>query len=271
MIKKTILFGLIVLLAGCSSSSPHPSEQYLRFLPLQDGTLAVSGGDAVYLDEIVIPEKHDGKLVKKIDDYGFKDFASLKSIKIPDSIEMIGYGAFQGCYSLPEITLPFVGPTLDSESTFGYAFGDSSYSITNDSIPVNLKKITISNGMTTLSRNAFCMCRKVETIVLPTTLKNISFACFAECRELKSFDVPFGVEKIEDLAFSFCYNLKEITIPNTVKEIHLRFLHSCSSLEKITFNGTVNEWNSIEKIWKTDGTEGTTTVICNDGTARLSS
>lgn len=78
----------------------------LTYFPLDDGTYGVSAGQAIYLSEIVIPEKHSGKYVTKITDRAFYNCISLYSITLPNSIVSIGAQAFRDCSSLTSVNIP---------------------------------------------------------------------------------------------------------------------------------------------------------------------
>ena len=81
-------------------------DELLDFYLLPDGTYGVKAGNALYLDTIVIPEKHNGKKVTKILPHAFDGATNLMSITIPDSITSIGDFAFSGCASLSSLTIP---------------------------------------------------------------------------------------------------------------------------------------------------------------------
>ena len=69
------------------------------------GAYAVGAGNPGNLTEIVIPATYNGKPVTMIDENAFADAINLTSIIIPDSVKIIGEGAFSGCTSLESITL----------------------------------------------------------------------------------------------------------------------------------------------------------------------
>ena len=52
----------------------------LAYMELPDGNYAVSAGDALYLEEIVIPSTYKGKLVTEIAQNGFCDAPNLKKV-----------------------------------------------------------------------------------------------------------------------------------------------------------------------------------------------
>ena len=66
---------------------------------------------------------------EKIGSPAFYNCSSLTSIEISASVTSIGISAFEGCNKLADITLPFVGNTLNGteDTHFGYIFGAGSY------------------------------------------------------------------------------------------------------------------------------------------------
>ena len=63
---------------------------------------------------------------------GFLIKDKLTEIIVPDSVQSIGYAAFEGCNNLVKITVPFVGQVVNNNSTvettgerayFGWIFG----------------------------------------------------------------------------------------------------------------------------------------------------
>ena len=78
----------------------------LDFYPLSDGTYAVKAGNALYLEEIIIPSTYRGKAVTQIAPHAFEGAIYLKSITIPDTITSIGDYAFSDCVSLTDVTVP---------------------------------------------------------------------------------------------------------------------------------------------------------------------
>lgn len=80
--------------------------QGLAFCPLDDGTYAVSVGNAKYLSSITVPASYNGRAVTAVGDGGFAGCTSLQAISLPESIARVGADAFEGCTALREISLP---------------------------------------------------------------------------------------------------------------------------------------------------------------------
>lgn len=83
----------------------------LAFYPIGDGSeYGVSIGNALYMENIIIPSTYNGKPVTTILPGAFNagedGNACLKSITIPSSIVKIGDNAFERCHALEEIYIP---------------------------------------------------------------------------------------------------------------------------------------------------------------------
>lgn len=186
--------------------------------------------------------------------------ATIKTIVVGDGITFIAKGAFNGCYNLESITIPFVGDsakTLSSKNLypFGYIFGDQSYAdITateqeyglyyNSSmglwnkgkmkcyIPPSLKTVTVTGGG--ILHYAFNNCSNLETITLADGVTGLGMYAFSGCKSLQSVNLPDSVTAIGQSAFSGCNSLQSITIPNSVSGIIGTYAFSgCKSLQSI--------------------------------------
>ena len=88
------------------------------------------------------------------------------------------------------------------------------------------------NYITKIDSLCFENCN-LESIVLPSKLKEIGDQCFRRCDHLISIQLPTTLTKLGDYAFDRCDSLKEITIPNGVNGIPHRCFSHCTSLTKI--------------------------------------
>lgn len=87
-----------------------------------------------------------------------------------------------------------------------------------DEFKDDIKHVVIEEGIAYMPLGAFRVCKYMETISLPSTLKQIAYAAFGECYNLKELIIPEGVEYIESMAFAYT-KMSKVVIPSSVKTI----------------------------------------------------
>lgn len=95
----------------------------------------------------------------------------FKEIKIPDSVETIGNGAFYYCQNLERITLPSALQTLSNVTFYGCTA---------------LSEVTFPASLKTIEKSAFGYCRNLSEVNLPTSLTTIQSYVFDYCSALKT-------------------------------------------------------------------------------------
>lgn len=136
----------------------------------------------------------------------------------------------------------------------------------------NVKSITLPNvvfwlgdfgPLGPLGHNVFTNLPKLESVILPDSLKSIGGNCFYNCSSLKTIRIPRSVttiwkgafsgcsslERVEfdnvdritfgDKVFYGCSSLKSIELPNQMTAIGNSFFEGCSSLMSVTVPNTV--------------------------------
>ena len=104
-----------------------------------------------------------------------------------------------------------------------------------------IRKVFISEGITTIQPSAFKNCYNIEEISLPKTLKVIGVCAFyAGTHRLRNIVIPDSVERIESLAFAASYGVEKIIIGKSVKYISDRaFYGCCNKLKEIVIPSSV--------------------------------
>ena len=212
-------------------------------------------------ENLIIPEKVDGKKVTKIEGYEFITFMSsvLKRVKIPDTVTYIENGAFADCSEL-------VSVKLSSSLT---SIGENTFSGCS-----KLASITIPEGVTEIGNHAFAGCNKLISITIPSSVATIGEGAFdigndrniinyrplesiKVSKENKNYDsrndcnalietstnrlilgsnntiIPDSIIEIGDFAFFGFNKLKKIIIPESVVEIGYGAFVGCSGLNSI--------------------------------------
>ncbi len=139
----------------------------LSFRLLSNGTYCVSKGTCTD-ENVIVPRIYNGKYVSSIDDDGFYEYWKMKSIKLPDTIKIIGCYAFGFCSRLTSINIPYGVTTIGS-----YAFSHS-----------GVANVNIPKSVNTIMNSAFEYCANLKSIVLPNSITRLEDCIFAGCDNL---------------------------------------------------------------------------------------
>lgn len=98
-----------------------------------------------------------------------------------------------------------------------------------------VRKLVLSDGIEHAGQNCFENAKDLEMVVIPSSLKNISYFMFGNCAKLKSVYIPIESElhEIEDFAFANCTSLDSFYIPAAVTDIKQGPWRNCKSLSEL--------------------------------------
>ena len=237
--KRKILVLLSIaclIIAAAFISSCGKGTKGLEFIEISDTECGVKCGEAVDATEIVIPKKHDGKVVTTIMSTGFSKCDKLVSVTIPKTIKKIEKGAFYNCTSLENVY--FKGKIKDW-CNIEFELGNSSpmdqaehFFVKGRELKnLKLKKIEAIKSYT------FFGFDYLESFEADKNLTAIGENAFAGCVGLSSVKLPSSLAKLEKLCFSNCKKLKEIVIPASTSQIH-RLAFYEAGLNTVTFEDT---------------------------------
>ena len=83
----------------------------------------------------------------------------------------------------------------------------------------SLKRVSIADTVTQISKSAFCDCENLEEVKMSKGLLYIDSFAFQYCSALRKADLYEGVKRIDMYAFDMCDNLKTLSIPNSIIKI----------------------------------------------------
>ena len=192
------------------------------------------------------------RAVASIPDNAFEGFSTLKTIKLPTSVETIGVNAFKDCASLTSVNIPEKVISIGKSAFSGCA---------------SLASITIPENVTSIGASAFSDCTSLSSITIPEKVTSIGASAFYNCRgELiinsKIIETDFsnadssprkwlngskiskviigdGVKQIGNMAFYYCTSLTDIAISNSVVLIDEKAFSTCTSLTDVTIGDSV--------------------------------
>lgn len=105
-----------------------------------------------------------------------------------------------------------------------------------------LKIVRIPESVTSLGDGAFSDCPSLESVILPEGLTELN-STFDRCTSLSEITVPESAEVLFN-TFEGCTNLTHIVIPENVREFGYAF-ESCVNLKEVSFLGTELEGISL--------------------------
>ena len=166
--------------------------------------------------ELVIPNG-----VTSIGIYAFLGCDSLTSVTIPDSVTSIGSGAFYGCdnlsyneydnaYYIGNSNNPYIAlvKAKNTSITLCNIHADTKFILSAAfSSCTNLTRVTIGNGVTSISDYAFAYCDGLTSVTIPDSVTSIGEYAFDDCTNLTSVTIGNSVTSIGEDAFYGCDNL----------------------------------------------------------------
>ena len=102
----------------------------------------------------------------------------------------------------------------------------------------SIKRVALSEGVTTIGYNAFCDCENITSISIPNSVKKINGWAFMRCDSLKNITIPRSVTYIGDRVFAYT-KLKSITLPERVTSIEEGLFNTCTSLASISIPNSI--------------------------------
>ncbi len=240
-IKSNLKFCLFVLLTAVTviamapfvsfsgltleASAEEITDSGIIYYISSEGNAEVSGYEESISSVITVPEEVNGYPVTAIGYGAFQDCPALTEITLPDSITLINEDAFRGCTALTSIAIPdsvtFIG---------GCAFCDCT----------SLESITLPDSVAYIDVGAFFGCTSLESITLPDCITYISVEMFYGCTALTSITIPDSVTSVYFEAFYGCTALTDIIIPDSVT-----YIGSDAFYDTAYYNNEANWENGI--------------------------
>ena len=155
--------------------------------------LGINRRDSIY-ENIVFPELINKKTYE-IYHHAFYNDKTLLSVTFPNTLEVIGNGAFENCGNLKVVEL---------------------------------------NSVKSIGDFAFSKCYRISKITIPNSISFIGKYSFSNCSNLTSIDFEEGIKRIGEFALSGCSSLTEIKLPNSLINIGEGALNGTSKLGKLT-------------------------------------
>lgn len=164
------------------------------------------------MDEIDIPEVIDGVVIKKIGYNAFRN-TSVKSIKIPKTIEEIGGYAFSNMPNLVEVIFD---PNINIKRLENELFANSP----------NLTDFIIPKSVNHLGNYLFKNNGNIKDIFIDINIESLGVGTFAYLPNLMTvnFHENTKIDTLTSYIFAYSPNLEIFEIPSTIKKLESGFI-----------------------------------------------
>lgn len=100
-------------------------------------------------------------------------------------------------------------------------------------------KITLPEGISAISKEAFKGNSSITEIVIPSGVENVYKSAFEGCTKLKKVTFKGDVKCVDQYAFSNCSKLTSVVFEGDVQKISQYAFSRCTALENVTFKGDI--------------------------------
>ena len=246
---------------GKSEDANDDDEGYFEFLEsvvIPESVRVI--GEHAFLGREKLKSVSITEGLEKIDAYAFSNCIAMESIFIPSTVTEISSSAFP-VDEHDDLPVVFARIDVDPNNPVYRSINGILYSKDGEkliSVPANyeeeefivpemveiigerafrynqkIKRVILPNGVTTICKNAFEGCYKLESINLEN-VKDLGESAFESCEKLKRVDL--SVAEIPRVAFGYCSRLRQVNLKNT-KEIWTRAFCGCGIKKLILPDG----------------------------------
>lgn len=223
------------------------TEQIVR-VPSSLGGVPVEGiAVAAFRGNRHVAEITVAEGIRTIGEEAFADCKQLISVKLPDSLVLLGRGCFDGCGWLSRLTLPFLGLSRNEttcNSHISVLFGAREF-VTAEVLKrehgkaefaVFLPRLTYLEitSQDTLPRGAATGLNHLETVVLGR-VNTVGAGAFENCKNLTSVTMSDDVVCVEADAFKNCRSLSSLRLSKELGSIGDCAFCGCGALIHVDF------------------------------------
>ena len=202
-----------------------------------------------------------GSQLRTIGEHAFDYCSGFTSLILPDGVQTVGEDAFAECSGIVTLVIPDSVQTVGEDS---FSFNGERGTLKNVTMPGELivkvgrgsidsltltgtcvryageenwlpqrsaKRVTLSEGITSIGANAFYYQTAITELSLPSSLQTIEENAFSECNGLTTVNLPDGLLTIGEGAFADCDSLTTVNLPDSLQSIGKNAFSYCDSLE----------------------------------------
>lgn len=281
--KKLLL--LLVLLVPLQFYAQEFTYQGINYTVLDEeaktckstGCLGEGPADLIFPE--IAYNGNEGYKLTTIGEHTVTSLNRIQKVEIPNSVNLIEYGAFNSCETLNTVIIQdgentinfdldvviycpisyfYVGRNWTNRANeyggvfYGYVpfpttctveIGPNVTHLPNYAFHgfANLTEIRISDSIVSIGRGAFYSCENLKSIELPNHLETIEDFTFNGCENLESMTLPSNIVSIGNGAFASCVSLPSIELPETLESIGEMAFAACEGFTELTIPSRVTE------------------------------
>ena len=221
---------------------------------------------------------------------------AIKEAIIPNSVTSMGYGVFQDCTSLTNVTIGS-GVTNILNNIFNGCNKLESINVSEENktysgvdgilcnkeqteiicIPIAIKEVNIPDTIIEIENGMFDSCRSLTSVTIGRGVADIGNIAFSKCSKLENINVSEKNANYSSVG-GILYNkqrtemimvpraTKEVDVPNTVTKIKNYAFYNCDNLKMITIGDRVTDIE-IEEVSFYNCSELKSINVSNNNTA----
>lgn len=128
--------------------------------------------------------------------YGVFAESALEYVRLPSTLKLIEYGAFESCGNLRAINLPEKLEHVGKLCFWGSA----------------LESVRLPPALKTVEESAFDQCKGLKSVEFPDALEKICANAFF-MSGIEKADFPASLKTVDQSAFAGCENLRRVSLP----------------------------------------------------------
>ena len=228
-------------------------------------------GNGVFANNRTLKSIVIAPTVEYIGDVAFANCTALETVTLPSSLESVGSHIFSGCLNLKELKGDTHLRTADGKCLLnpspggGYSLnfyapggGEEEYAIpsgyditvinSNAFVSNTLKRITLIEGLETITASAFTYCTALEGIYGPNTssdhraiVMGDQLVSLVVYQGITEYRIPDDITSIGYMAFNEVPGIKRITMGDQVTQIGGYAFMKCPDLEHVTLSANLTE------------------------------
>ena len=201
------------------------------------------------ITDLYIPATYNGKPVREIAEYGFKNCGALKTVSIPDTLEVIASTAFIDCDNISSYVVREAtpgSPVYQPKFTVGengellehyYITGDVELAFIPSTITQSEGVYTVPSVVTRMGEYLF-KGAKFTKVIIPTSVVEVSAYVFQSCRYLETIEFLKTEKRADDETPA---EIKPLTVSKD-------FVVSCSNITEIIFPERLQKIEGVEEL-----------------------